>query len=244
MAATVSARRQALAELARSRRAEGSASRVVKIAAVSVVLVGLAGLAWLFLRGRTPAEIVAVRASVDGQIAQLETAARSGQPFDPADASFGAVFETVRSVPEAYRDQAREEIGRLFEAREVAEVESYFALPPDRRAAELDRRIKEEEERRKKWEAERERRAAERGSQGDGQQQRGPGPQAMAGGQQPTAGATPPPGASRRDRSEEGRNARSKQRIDKTSAENRARQTEYRRAKDQRRIQLGFEPRR
>jgi len=243
MAATVSARRQALAELARSRRAEGSAGRVVKIAAVSVVLVGLAGLAWLFLRGRTPAEIVAVRASVDGQIAQLQAAARSGQPFDPADASFGAVFETVRSVPEAYRDQAREEIGRLFEAREVAEVESYFAMPPEQRAAELDRRIKSEEERRQKWEAERERRAAERGSQGDGQQQGGPGSQAMAGGQQPTTGATSP-GASRRDRSEEGRNARSKQRIDKTSAENRARQTEYRRAKDQRRIQLGLEPRR
>ena len=244
MAATVSARRQALAELARSRRAEGSAGRVVKVAAVSVVLVGLAGLAWLFLRGRTPAEILAVRASVDGQIAQLQAAARSGQPFSPDEGSFRAVFETMRGVPEGYRNQAREEIGRLFEAREVAEVESYFALPPDQRAAELDRRIKDEEERRKKWEAERERRATERGNQGDGQQQRGPGPQAQAGGQQPTAGTTPPPGASRRDRSEEGRNARSKQRIDKTSAENRARQTEYRRAKDQRRIQLGFEPRR
>jgi hypothetical protein len=243
MTATVSARRQALAELARSRRAEGSAGRAVKIAAVSVVLVGLAGLAWLFLRGRTPTEILAVRESVDGQIAQLQAAARSGQPFDSADASFGAVFETVRGVPEAYRDQARAEIGRLFEAREVAEVESYFALPPDRRAAELDRRIKEEEERRQKWEAERERRLAERGGQGGGQQS-GPGPQVQPGGQQPTAGATPPPGASRRDRSEEGRNARSKQWIDKTSAESRARRTEYRRAKDQRRIQMGFEPRR
>jgi hypothetical protein len=236
MSATVSARRQALADLARSRRAEGLSGRAVKIVAVSVVVLGLAGLTWLFLIGRTPAEILAVRASVDGQIAQMQQAARSGQPFNPDDASFGAVFETVRSVPNAYRDQAREEIGRLFEAREVAEVESYFALPPDRRAAELDRRIKAEEERRKKWEAERERRNAERG-QGDGQQQRSPGPQAQAGGQQPTGGR-------QRDGTEEGRNARSKQRIDKTSAENRARQTEHRRAKDQRRIQLGFEPRR
>ena len=239
MAATVSAQRQALAELARSRRAEGSAGRVVKIAAVSVVLVGLAGLAWLFLRGGTPAEIVAVRASVDGQIAQLQAAARSGQPFDPADASFGAVFETVRGVPEAYRDQARAEIGRLFEARETAEVDSYFALPPERRAAELDRRIKAEEERRQKWEAERERRLAERGGQADAQARPGPQSSAQAGGQP----AAPPPGG-RRDGTEEGRNARSKQRIDKTSAETRARQTEYRRARDQRRIQLGFEPRR
>ena len=243
MAASVSARRQALAELARSRRAEGSANRAVKLTAITVVVLGLAGLTWLFLGGGAPAEILAVRAGVDGQIAQLREAARSGQPFTPNDSSFGAVFETMRSVPEAYRDQARAEIGRLMEAREAAEVDSYFAMPPEQRAAELDRRIKSEEERRQKWEAERERRAAERGSQGDGQQQGGPGSQAMAGGQQPTAGATPP-GASRRDRSEEGRNARSKQRIDKTSAENRARQTEYRRAKDQRRIQLGLEPRR
>ena len=236
MAATVSARRQALADLARSRRAEGSSGRAVKIVAVSVVVLGLAGLAWLFLLGRTPAEILAVRASVDGQIAQLQQAARSGQPFNPDDASFGAVFETVRSVPNAYRDQARAEIGRLFEAREKAEVDSYFAVPPERRAAELDRRIRAEEERRQKWEAERERRLAERGGQADGQ--------ARAGGQPAAAGAAPPPGGRRRDGSEEGRNARSKQRIDTTSAETRARQTEYRRAIDQRRIQLGFEPRR
>ena len=243
MAATVSARRQALADLARSRRAEGSSGRAIKIVAVSVVVLGLAGLAWLFLRGRTPAEVLAVRASVDGQIAQLQQAARSGQPFTPEDASFGAVFETVRAVPDAYRDQARAEIGRLFEARETAEVDSYFALPPERRAAELDRRIKAEEERRQKWEAERERRLAERGGQADAQARPGPQSSAQAGGQPAAAGAAPPPGG-RRDGTEEGRNARSKQRIDKTSAETRARQTEYRRARDQRRIQLGFEPRR
>lgn len=244
MAATVSARRQALADLARSRRAEGSSGRAVKIVAGSVLVLGLAGLAWLFLLGRTPAEILAVRASVDGQISQMQQAARSGQPFNPDDAAFGAVFETVRAVPEAYRDQARAEIGRLFEARETAEVDSYFALPPERRAAELDRRIKAEEERRKKWEAERERRLAERGGQADGQDRRGPEPAAQAGGQPARAGTAPPPGGSRRDGTEEGRNARSKQRIDKTSAETRARQTEYRRARDQHRIQLGLEPRR
>ena len=243
MAATVSARRQALADLARSRRAEGSSGRAIKIVAVSVVVLGLAGLAWLFLLSRTPAEVLAVRASVDGQIAQLQQAARSGQPFTPEDASFGAVFETVRAVPDAYRDQARAEIGRLFEARETAEVDSYFALPPERRAAELDRRIKAEEERRQKWEAERERRLAERGGQADAQARPGPQSSAQAGGQPAAAGAAPPPGG-RRDGTEEGRNARSKQRIDKTSAETRARQTEYRRARDQRRIQLGFEPRR
>jgi len=241
MTATVSARRQALSELARSRRAEGSAGRAVKLAAIALVLLGLGGLVWMLVRGGTPAEVLAVRASVDGQIAQLQQAARSGQPFDPDDAGFGAVFETVRRVPEAYRDQARQEIGRLFEAREVAEVESYFALPPEQRAAELGRRIKAEEERRRKWEAERERRAAERGAN-EGQGPRGPGGSPQAGGQPGPQGG--PPGVPRRDGTEEGRNARSKQRIDKTFAETRARQTEYRRAKDQQRIQMGLEPRR
>lgn len=239
MSATVSARRQALSDLARSRRADGSTGRAVKVAAMSVVVLGVLGLAWLLLSGGTPAEILAVRTSVDGQIAQLQQAARSGQPFNPDDAGFGAVFETVRSVPEAYRDQARQEIGRLFEAREVAEVESYFALPPEQRASELNRRIRAEEERRQKWEAERERRDAERGQregQGQGQGQRAPGGSAQGGNQ--------PPGGPRRDGTEEGRNARSKQRIDQTSAETRARQTEYRRAKDQQRIQMGLEPRR
>jgi hypothetical protein len=133
-------------------------------------------------------------------------------------------------VPEAYREQARAEIGRLFEARETAEVESYFALPPDRRAAELERRIKAEEERRQAREAERSQRTAESGGRPGGP------PGARGGG--------PPPGGRRRDGSEEGRNARSKQYLDKTSAESRARRTEYRRAKDQRRIQLGLAPRR
>jgi len=229
MAATVSARREALAELARSRRAEGSAGRMVRIAAVVVVLSGLTGLAWLFLAGGTPAEVRALAATVDGQIAQLQQAAVSGKPFDDADGSVRAVFEAARAVPDAYRDRARAEIGRLFEARERAEVDSYFAVPPERRAAELDRRIKADEERRKQWEAERERRSATQASA------------QPAGQPAPTA---PAPGGVRRDGSEEGRNARGKQRIDSTSAESRARRTEYRRALDQRRIQLGLEPRR
>jgi hypothetical protein len=232
MATTISDRRQALAELARSRRADGSAGRNLRIAAVIVAALGLMGLLGRWLSGRwsTPPELLAVRASVDGQIAEVMEAARSGGAAAVDNGSFGNVFEMIRQVPEAYREQARGEIGRLFEAREAAEVESYFALPPDRRAAELDRRIKAEEERRRAREAERSQRTAEAGGRPGGP------PGARGGG--------PPPGGRRRDSSEEGRNARSKQYLDKTSAESRARRTEYRRAKDQRRIQLGLAPRR
>jgi hypothetical protein len=232
MATTISDRRQALAELARARRADGSAGRTLRVSAVAVAVLGLMALCGLWLSGRwsTPPELLAVRASVDGQIAQVMEAARSGGAAAVDNGSFGNVFEMIRQVPEAYREQARGEIGRLFEAREAAEVESYFALPPDRRAAELDRRIKAEEERRRAREAERSQRTAEAGGRPGGP------PGARGGG--------PPPGGRRRDSSEEGRNARSKQYLDKTSAESRARRTEYRRAKDQRRIQLGLAPRR
>ncbi len=232
MATTISDRRQALAELARTRRADGSAGRTLRGIAVAVAVLGLMALGGLWLSGRwsTPPELLAVRASVDGQIAEVMKAARSGGAAAADSGSFGNVFEMIGQVPEAYREQARAEIGRLFEAREAAEVESYFALPPDRRAAELDRRIKAEEERRQAREAERSQRTAEAGGRPGGP------PGARGGG--------PPPGGRRRDSSEEGRNARSKQYLDKTSAESRARRTEYRRAKDQRRIQLGLAPRR
>ena len=232
MATTISDRRQALAELARARRADGSAGRTLRVSAVAVAVLGLMALCGLWLSGRwsTPPELLAVRASVDGQIAEVMEAARSGGSTAADSGSFGNVFEMIGQVPEAYREQARAEIGRLFEARETAEVESYFTLPPDRRAAELDRRIKAEEERRQAREAERSQRTAESGGRPGGP------PGARGGG--------PPPGGRRRDGSEEGRNARSKQYLDKTSAESRARRTEYRRAKDQRRIQLGLAPRR
>jgi hypothetical protein len=233
MTATISDRRQALAELARSRRAEGSAGRNLRVAAVTVATIGLVGLLGLWLSGSwsTPPELLAVRASVDGQIAEMMAAARAGAASAPDAGSNGSVFELIRQVPEGYRPQAREEIGRLFEAREAAEVESYFALPPDQRAAELDRRIKAEDQRSQAREAARNQRLAEAGGRPGGPPPTGAG------------GAPPAPGSRRRDGSEEGRNARSKRQIDKTSAETRARRTEYRRAKDQRRIQRGLAPR-
>jgi hypothetical protein len=235
MTATVSARRQALAEFARSQRSSWL-SGWLRPAAIGIVGLGLLGLAVLWLLGffSSPREVLAVRAAVDGQMAELERMARGEVPYGEGSASFAPVMQAMRDVPEQYREQARREMGRLFEARERAEVSSYFAIPPERRAAELDRRIKEEESRRARWQAERDRRTTDRG---DGSAARGP---QAAGGRQGGAGGQP----RQRDRSEEGRNTRSKQRLDRSTADARARSTEYRRAKDQRRIQLGLEPRR
>jgi hypothetical protein len=242
VAATVSARRQALADLARSRKGEGEAGGWLRRLAIGIVVLGLLALAIMWLLGffSTPKEVLAVRSLVDEQVAELQRVARNEVPFGSGGESFGAMFAAVREVPEAYRDQARAEMGRLFEARETAEVDSFFALPPDRRAAELDRRIQADEERRQAWAAERAGRRAERGNRNE--PERGPAGVAGAGGGGPPTVAAG--GRRGGDGTEESRNLRSKSRIDRSSAESRARRTEYRRLKDQRRIELGFQPRR
>jgi hypothetical protein len=260
MAATISARRQALADMARSRRAEGSTGRWVRRIAAGVIVLAVISWAILWLLGffSTPKEVLAVRALVDGQVAELERVARNEVPLSYEGGSFGAMFETMRQVPEAYRDQARAEMGRLFAARERAEIDSFFAMPPAQRQAELDRRIQAEDARRRAWQAERASREASRGTEaarGGGRPAEGggrPGAGGPRGGVQ--AGGSPrgqtvsagPPGQRGRGRSrtEESRNMRSKWRIDRSTAESRARRTEYRRAKDQRRIELGVPPRR
>jgi uncharacterized membrane protein YgcG len=246
MAATASARRQALSDLAQARRGEGSNGTLIRRLAIGVVILGLLGLVVLWLLGffSVPQELRAVQALVDQQVAELQRVARNEVPFGSGGESFGAMFETMRQVPEAYRDQARSELGRLFEARETAEVNSFFGLPPEQRTAELDRRIRAEEERRKAWEARRrgaEDRRPER-SAASGESRQGSAGNAAGGGSPRGGGWSGGPG--RGNRTEEGRNMRAKSRIDRTSAETRARRTEYRRLKDQRRIELGIAARR
>jgi len=253
MAATVSSRRQALADMARSRRAEGSTGRLIRRTAVGVILAALIGWIVLWLLGffSTPKEVLAVRALVDGQVAELERVARNEVPLSYEGGSFGAMFETMRQVPEAYRDQARAEMGRLFAARERAEIDSFFAMPPAQRQAELDRRIQAEDARRRAWQAERASREASRDSEaarGGRPGEGGPRGGVQAGGSPrgQTASAGPPNGGRRRrgDGTEDSRNMRRKSRLDRSTAESRARRTEYRRLKDQRRIELGIPPRR
>lgn len=144
MAGTMSAKREALTEFARSRR--GGAGRMAGRFVLAFLILSLVSLAGAWLAGflSTPREVLAVRAAVDGQVAELARMSRGEVPFGEGSQAFGPIMQAMRDVPEQHRDQARREMGRLFEAREAAEVNSYFAVPPERRAAELDRRIKEE----------------------------------------------------------------------------------------------------
>lgn len=247
MATNLSARRQALAEIARARAAGDASGRRVRQLAGALallILLGLIVLAVLWTTGAfgTPESVRAVRALVDEEVAALERVARNEAPF-PVSADGGPqgrLAEAMRQVPEAYRGQARREMGRLAEAREAAEVDSFFGLPAEQRMAELDHRIRAEEERRQAWAAERARREQARAAQGTAG--KGSGPPAAAGTPAAASGAAPavarvgPP----RGGTEESRNLRFKARIDRSTAESRARRGEYRRLKEQRRIELGL----
>lgn len=251
MSTASASRRQAVEQLVRDRKASQGGTGVRRVLVI-LALAALAALAILWLCGffaGTPAEVQAVRSAVDEQVAHLAAVGRNEAPLSYDSTGFGTVMERARDVPREHRDAVRQEMGRLFEARERAELNSYFATPPERRMAELDRRIKAEEERRKVWETERARRQAERsrdaattgggssanasGSGGAGQ--RGTG---QAGG----GGGGGPPTSGRRDGTEESRNMRRKTQLDATTPERRAMQTEYRRQMDERRRQLGLEP--
>jgi hypothetical protein len=252
MAASVSAKRAALADLARSKGGGPSGGQIVRAVAIGIVALGLLSLIVMWLLGffSAPPEVRAVQALVDQQIQQLERVSRNEAPFE--EGSFGPMFETMRQVPREYREQAGREIGRLFEAREKAEVNSYFAMPVEQRMAEMDRRLKAEDQRRQNWESERASRqppgGVRGGSQGGfaggagGPPGRGGVGGAPSGGVSSQGGGAPRggPGGTGGPRTEESRNMRSKQRIDGSSAESRARSLEYRRLKEQRRVELGL----
>lgn len=196
---------------------------VQALAALAILALLMTGGLWAAGVFSDPAEVRALRSMVDEQVARYDQIAMGNGSFSSSSEGFGSMFESMRTMPEGYRDQIRGEMGRLFEARERAEINSFFAMPPDQRMDELDRRIREEdaqrEARRQQW--------AQRQSSGDQQAgQRGGG-----GG----------PGRGRgRSSTEEQRNEWRKRRLDQGSPQGRAQRDEYRRLMRERREQLGL----
>jgi hypothetical protein len=248
--ATIDQRRQALRDYAAQQdqaSAGGRFWRRLLVAGLALALiVGL--FLWLFGFFSTPPAVVEFEKLVDEQVAAYARAARGEVPFESV-AGFGALSGKIRELPREYRPQVGRQMARLGQARERAEMASYFRLAPADRQAELDRRIKADEQRRQQWQAERQKRDAARAAAG---QQASVGNRGAAGG--PGGRGTPegggnagtgsppggPPGGSRRTSTEEARNDRSKQRIDRSTPEERAQRTEYRRALETRRSQLGL----
>ncbi len=217
-------KRRALAAFVAERNREGRAGRRLKRILATAVILLLIALPALWAGGffATPRVIADIRALVDDQVADYDRIARGEAPYAAAP-DLDAIFARMRQVPDALRDQAGREIGRLWAAREKAELASFFALPPQARQVELDRRITAEQERRERSRAEWEKRQRDRTSAS----------RVAPGAQRSAAGA---PGGARV--GEEARQARGKRRIDRTSPEERAWRDEYRRVLDARRAQL------
>lgn len=245
--ASTADKRRAVAALAAEKNKQGAVARFAKWAGGVLALLALIAMPVLWLLGffSSPQAVAEIEQVVNQQLAEYDRVARGEVPFASAPSS-RSMFEKMRDVPPQYREQVGQQMGRLWEARERAESASYFALPPDKRQAELDRRIKADEERRRQWQAEREKRDQDRAASGQqaggfggrgGQGGGPPGGGPAAGGGRPGGGATA--GGNRRG-SEEARNERSKRRLDQSTPEQRAQRSEYRRAMEERRTQLGM----
>ena len=136
-----------------------------------------------------------------------------------AMASMGQVRAKIEALPPDLKRQVERSGGNFFRSAMRARVDAYFALPADKRRAELDRQIDQEEMMRK---------AAELVGLGRGREGSG------------GSGDAAPRGGPPRSSSEEDRNRWRKQIIDNTTPEQRAEYVEYRQAMEQRRQQRGM----
>jgi hypothetical protein len=204
-----------------------------------ILTLALATLLWLWMSGffTTPKEVLEIRAMVDEQIVELGKVARNEAPMTYDTSVFRESVSRVRDMSPEVRAQVRSEMERLGRARDKAELQSYFALPPSERRDELDRRIKAEESRRQASQQRSSQKSSSQKNSKEGGSGQGAGPRGS-----PQAVSASPPGGrpASRGGTEEARNARRKQRLDTSSPEARAQGAEYRRAMAARRQQLGL----
>jgi len=227
--------------IARSGRAAPSASGGPSLRVWLIGLAVVAGivflLAWLlgwirFTTDPRVAEILALQEQARERFEQRNAAAAtSGSPgMTLADAttavtSMMEIRQKTEALPEYLRPQVERNGANMFRSAFRARIDRYFAVPPEQRQAEIDRQIAEEEMWRKAFEAGRAMMAAVSGGSQQGQ----------SANQQ--AASNPRPWSSR---TEDERNRWRKGIVDRTTPEERARYTEWRRARDARREQLGL----
>lgn len=196
----------------------------IAIAIVAILLVG--GAVWAFLGNRPDAEVEKVK-----QL-QAEAFKPDATPEQRRE-NFQLVRQEMEKLSPEQRDQVREQMHEGFERRMDEQIRTYFALPAEQKTAYLDKQIQEMEQRRKEWEV----RRAQGGQGGAGGQQSGAGgQQGGPGGQQAGGGPPRPP----RDQSADARAVRRDQRLDRSTAEQRAQRSAYFADLQQRRVQLGL----
>lgn len=213
--------------------------RAALVAVLIILLIGGAWMAGWFRSGVDPR----VSEILDLQRQAREAYTANGGPRSAAEATaavaaMGQIRERIEALPENLRPQVERSGENVFRGAMQARMEAYFSLPPDQRGAELDRQIDQEELMRKAIAAASAVTAVFQGPGGGGStagQQAGGNPGGQPGG--------PPGPGGPGNRSEEERNRWRKEHIiDRTSPEQRAEYTEYRRAMDARREKRGLPP--
>ena len=184
------------------------------------------------------------------EIRQLQAEAQkqfteNGGPKTVAEAtaamtSMNTIRAKLEALPPHLRSQAERQGGGMFRSAMGARIDTYFALPPEKRQAELDRQIDQEEMMRKAFDAGRAIAGVFGGGQGSqatgGTAQGGTTPGGTSGGGPPAPTGSSSSGSSSEERSNKWR----KSMIDRTTPEQRSRYVEYRRAMDERREQRGL----
>jgi hypothetical protein len=202
---------------------------IASTALIAFLIAWLAG--WIrFTTDPRVAEIIALQEQARARFEQQGGGANGSLGIADATAAAAAMMEIrqkTEALPEHLRQQVERNGSSMFRSAFRARIDRYFALPPEQRQAELDRQIAEEETWRKAFEAGR----AMMNAVGVGGQQAQQ-PQA-----QTAATTSNPPWASR---TEDERNRWRKGMVDRTTPQERARYTEWRRARDARREQLGL----
>lgn len=201
---------------------------------------------------------------VDKQVAALEAMGsklftdRESMSDEERRAAFGELRQAYEQLTPEQRSELRDRRRQEFQRREDQRLRQFFAMSKEEQVKELDARIDEME----RWRKERERRrqagqTGQRGERGDGERRGGPG--GFAGGPGDAGGAGGFTGGGGRggdagrgdggrgggrgdwaSRSGAGLNERRQERLNQTTASERARRTEYGRMLRERRQQRGL----
>jgi hypothetical protein len=197
----------------------GISKRMVAIGVVAILLIS--GSVWAVMRKRPDPVVEKVK--------QMQAEAfKEGVTEDQRRQNFQLIRKEMDKLSPEQRHEVWQQFGQERERQFDKRIDAYFALPPAKRAVEMDKIIKETEQRRKEME---QRRAQSGQGNRGGQQGAGGGPQANAGGPRPPRNNNPDARMLRRD-----------QRLDRSSAEQRAKRSVFMADMQQRRIQLGLPP--
>jgi hypothetical protein len=165
----------------------------------------------------------AFRSRSDPQVEKIKQMLNENTPPEQQPQRWELVRKEMDQLSPEQRGEVRQEMRKSFERRMDQQIATYFALPATERVAFLDKQIDETEKRRKEWEA---RRSSQAGSQRSGSGQPGN-----------AAGQGPP-----RNMSSDARMQRRDQRLDQSTAQQRATRSAYFAEMRARRIQRGLPP--